>query len=188
MGYCHSVGFAPPLEGRILTHVTRPTFHLAQVNVARAHGEMTDPVMADFAAALPAINALAERTTGFVWRLQTEDGDATAIRPYDDNRILINLSVWTDLDALRGYVFRSEHATYMRRRREWFERFERVYLALWWVPAGHRPTVAEAVERLAYLEAYGPTAYAFGFAMPFGPDGLPIAREAAAPDDACPAT
>jgi hypothetical protein len=161
-------------------------FHLAQVNVGRARGEMTDPVMAEFAAALPAINALAEETPGFVWRLQTEDGDATAIRPYEDNRILINLSVWTDLAALRGYVFQSDHATYMRRRREWFERFERVYVALWWVPAGHRPSVAEAVERLAHLEAHGPTAHAFGFATPFGPDGLPIEREAAA-DDTCPA-
>ena len=117
-----------------------PEFHLAQVNVARARGEMTDPAMADFAAALPAINALAEGTPGFVWRLQTEDGDATAIRPYEDNRILINLSVWTDLAALGGYVFRSDHATYLRRRREWFERFERVYVALWWVrPATGRP-------------------------------------------------
>ena len=93
-------------------------FHLAQVNVGRARGEMTDPVMAEFVAALPAINALAERSPGFVWRLQTEDGDATAIRPYEDARILINLSVWRDLDALREYVFRSDHAGYMRRRRE----------------------------------------------------------------------
>lgn len=159
---------------------------LAQVNIARARGEMTDPVMADFAAALSEINALAERSPGFIWRLQTEDGDATAIRPYDDPRILINLSVWTGLDALRGYVFRSDHARYMRRRREWFQRFERVYVALWWVPAGHRPTVAEAVERLAHLEAHGPTPHAFGFAEPFGPDGFPIPRGAAR-DDACPA-
>jgi Domain of unknown function (DUF3291) len=164
-----------------------PVFHLAQVNIGRALGEMTDPVMADFAAALPAINALAEAIPGFVWRLQTEDGDATAIRPYEDNRILINLSVWTNLDALRGYVFRSDHSKYLRRRREWFERFERVYVALWWVPDGHRPTVVEAVERLAHLDAHGPTAYAFGFATPFGPDGLPIEHRAAA-DDTCPAT
>ena len=161
-------------------------FHLAQVNVARARGEMTDPVMAEFVAALPAINALAERSPGFVWRLQTEDGDATAIRPYEDARILINLSVWRDLDALREYVFRSDHAGYMRRRREWFERFERVYVALWWVPAGHRPSVAEAVERLAHLETHGPTPAAFGFAQPFGPDGRPLSRGATA-EDACPA-
>lgn len=163
-----------------------PEFHLAQVNVARAHGEMTDPVMAEFVAALPVINALAERTPGFVWRLQTEDGDATAIRPYEDARILINLSVWHDLDALREYVFRSDHSGYMRRRREWFERFERVYVALWWVPAGHLPSVAEAVERLAHLETHGPTPVAFGFAQPFGPDGRTLPRGAAA-EDACPA-
>ncbi len=163
-------------------------FHLAQVNIGRVRGEMTDPIMAEFVARLPEINALADRTPGFVWRLQTEDGDATAVRPYRDPMILINLSVWTDLAALRSYVYRSDHAAVMRRRREWFERFERVYVALWWVPAGHRPTVAEAVERLAHLEKHGPTGFAFGFAAPFGPDGLPALREGAAADDACPAT
>jgi heme-degrading monooxygenase HmoA len=164
-----------------------PEFHLAQVNIGRARGEMTEPVMAGFVARLEEINALAERTPGFVWRLQTEDGDATAVRPYQDTRILINLSVWTDLAALRGYVFRSEHAEVMRNRREWFERFERVYVAMWWVPAGHIPTVAEAVERLAHLDAHGPGPHAFGFAQAYGPDGQPVSREAAAVDDACPA-
>jgi hypothetical protein len=168
--------------------VTDDRFHLAQVNIGRARGEMTDPVMAEFAANLAPINALAERTPGFVWRLQTEDGDATAVRPYEDPSILINLSVWTDLAALRGYVYRSDHAAFMRRRREWFERFDRIYVALWWVPAGHRPSVAEAVERIAYLERHGPTPHAFSFAQPFGPDGLPAPREAATRDDACPAT
>jgi len=161
-------------------------FHLAQVNVARARGQPNEPVMAEFMAALPEINALAERSPGFVWRLQTEDGDATAIRPYGDPLILVNLSLWRDLDALREYVFRSDHAGYMRRRREWFQRFERVYLALWWVPAGHIPTIGEAVERLAHLEAHGPTPSAFGFAQPFGPDGRPLPRGTAA-GDACPA-
>jgi heme-degrading monooxygenase HmoA len=103
----------------------RASFHLAQVNVARARGEMTDPVMAEFVARLPEINALADQSPGFVWRLQTEDGDATAVRPYEDARILINLSVWTDLRALRAYVYGSAHAAVMRRRREWFERFDR---------------------------------------------------------------
>ena len=163
-------------------------FQLAQVNVARARGEMADPVIADFVANLPAINALAERSPGFVWRLQTEDGDATAVRPYDDMRILINLSVWADLASLREYVFRSDHAGFMRRRREWFERFERLYVAMWWVPAGHRPSVAEAVARLAHLEQHGPTPTAFGFAAAFSSDGLPIPREAQAADDTCPAS
>jgi hypothetical protein len=168
--------------------VTHTGFHLAQVNVGRARGEMTDPVMAEFVANLPGINALADGSPGFVWRLQTEDGDATAVRPYQDTRILINLSVWEDLSALREYVYRSAHAAVMRRRREWFERFERVYVALWWVPAGHRPSVAEAVERLAHFERHGPTAAAFSFRDPFGPDGLAMPGEGATRDDSCPVT
>jgi hypothetical protein len=171
----------------MLPSIRESCLQLAQVNIARARGEMTDPVMAEFVSRLAQINALADRSPGFVWRLQTEDGDATAVRPYSDGRILINLSVWTDLAALRSYVFRSDHAAVMRRRREWFERFEQVYVAIWWVPSGHRPTVAEAVERLAHLERNGPTPFAFSFAVPFGPDGRPAPREAAAPDDACPA-
>ena len=162
-------------------------FHLAQVNVARARGEMTDPVMAEFVALLPDVNALADQSPGFVWRLQTEDGDATAVRPYEDARILINLSVWTDLHALRAYVYGSAHAAVMRRRREWFERFDRLYVALWWVPGGHRPSVGEAVARLAQLEQHGPTPMAFSFAAPFGPDGRATPREDATRGDACPA-
>jgi Domain of unknown function (DUF3291) len=168
--------------------VTDTRFQLAQVNIARARGETTEPVMAEFVARLPEINALAEQSPGFVWRLQTEDGDATAVRPYEDTRILINLSVWADLTALRTYVYRSPHAAVMRRRREWFERFDRIYVALWWVRAGHRPSVAEAVARLAHMEHHGPTAFAFSFAEPFGPDGLPLAREGVTRDDTCPAT
>ena len=160
---------------------------LAQVNIGRARGAMDEPVMRDFVARLEEINALADASPGFVWRLQTEDGDATALRPYPDDRVLINLSVWADLDALREYVYRSDHASVMRRRREWFERFERVFVALWWVPAGHRPPVVEAVERLAYLEAHGPTPYAFSFAQPFDRVGAPVGRDRAAEDDACPA-
>ena len=168
--------------------MTDTRFQLAQVNIARARSEMTDPVMAEFVARLSEINALAERSPGFIWRLQTEDGDATAVRPYQDNRILINLSVWADLPGLRSYVFRSAHAAVMRRRREWFERFDRIYVALWWVPAGHRPPVAEAVARLAHLEQQGSTAFAFSFTEPFGADGQPVPREGVTRDDACPAT
>jgi heme-degrading monooxygenase HmoA len=163
-------------------------FHLAQVNVGRARGEIGDEVMAGFVARLADINALAERSPGFVWRLQTEDGDATAVRPYDDRRIMINLSVWADLAALRSYVYRSDHAAVMRDRRQWFERFERVYVALWWVPTGHRPSVQEAVERLEHLDRHGSGPFAFGFAEPYGPHGERLPREAATSDDACPAT
>jgi hypothetical protein len=168
--------------------MTDPTFQLAQVNIGRARGEMTDPVMAGFVARLAEINALADASPGFVWRLQTEDGDATAVRPYADIRILINLSVWADLAALRAYVYRSPHSTAMRDRRAWFERFDRVYVALWWVPAGHRPTVAEAVERLSHLEQHGATAHSFTFAEPFEAGGRPVPREDVPRGDACPAT
>jgi hypothetical protein len=165
-----------------------PTMQLAQVNIGRTRGEMSDPVMAEFVSRLAEINALADRSPGFVWRLQTEDGDATAVRPYEDARILINLSVWSDLASLRNYVYRTDHAEVMRRRREWLERLERVYVALWWVPVGHRPSVAEAVARLAHLERHGPSAFAFGFAQPFEPDGDAIPPEGITRDDSCPAT
>ncbi len=168
--------------------MTDTSFHLSQVNIGRARGDMTDPIMAGFVARLQEINALADESPGFVWRLQTEDGDATAVRPYGDTGILINLSVWADLPSLRTYVFRSAHVEVMKRRREWFERFDRIYVALWWVPAGHRPTPAEAVARLAHLEQHGPTGFAFTFADPFGPDDLPMPREGVPRDDACPAT
>jgi Domain of unknown function (DUF3291) len=163
-----------------------PGFHLAQVNIGRARGAMDQPIMAGFVAQLAAINALADESPGFVWRLQTEDGDATAVRPYADDRILINLSVWVDLAALRAFVFRSAHTDVMRHRREWFERFPEAYLALWWVPAGHRPSVEEAVARLGHLQAHGPSGRAFSFREPYDPSGRRIAE--AAPADECPAT
>jgi hypothetical protein len=164
-----------------------PHWQLAQVNIGRARGAPADPVMQEFVAQLDEINALADQSPGFIWRLQTEDGNATAVRPYADERILINMSVWADLEALRTYVFRTAHAAVMRRRREWFERFEGIYLALWWVPARHRPSVEEAVSRLAHLEAHGPTQHAFSFAQPFDWDGHPILWEGATRDDTCPA-
>jgi hypothetical protein len=163
-------------------------WHLAQVNIGRARGPITGAVMLGFVARLEEINALAERSPGFVWRLQTEDGDATAVRPYpNDNTIMINMSVWTDLDSLREYVFRTMHANVMRQRREWFERFEGVYVALWWVPAGYKPTVEDAVARLAHLEAHGSTPFAFSFAQPFDSEGRSVTRGRTPWDDACPA-
>ena len=132
--------------------------HLAQVNIGRVKGPPDSPVMAGFMARLDEINALAERSPGFVWRLQTPAGNATDLRPYDDDTILINMSVWEGLEELRAYVFESSHRELLRQRREWFEKFEGVYAALWWVPAGHRPSIEEAKQRLAHLAANGPTA------------------------------
>ncbi len=146
------------------------TVHLAQVNIARMKAPLEDPLMAGFVARLEEINALADRSPGFVWRLQTPEGDATYLRPSGDDRILFNLSVWETVEDLRAYVYRSVHVEVLRRRPEWFEKFERPYLALWWVPAGHVPPVEEAKERLAHLQEHGPTPFAFTFRDRFPPD------------------
>src|SRR6478672_6661109 len=114
-------------------------------------------------AALGPVNALAERSAGFVWRFQTEEGNATAVRPYEDEEVLINLSVWESIEALEAFVYRSDHTAYLRRRREWFGRMDEAMLALWWVPAGILPALDEAVARLDHLRAHGPTPHAFTF-------------------------
>ena len=136
--------------------------HLAQVNIALPSEPLDSPLLAEFVAALEPVNALADRSPGFVWRLQTEDGDATGIRAFGDDRLIVNMSVWESLEALRAFVYSGEHLAVMRRRREWFARMD-AFLALWWVPLGHIPTVAEAEERLDHLRAHGPTSAAFTF-------------------------
>ncbi len=152
-------------------------YELAQLNVGVIQGPMDSPVMADFAANLDRINALADRSDGFVWRLQTEDGDATAIRPFGDVNMLVNMSVWKDLESLSRYVYSSEHAQIMRRRREWFERMDEAYLVLWWVPEGHRPSVEEALARLERLRANGPGPEAFTFrTAPPPPDASTVTQ------------
>ena len=166
----------------------KPKFHLAQVNIGRVRAPMDDPLMAGFVARLDDINALADGSPGFVWRLQTEDGNATALRPYDDDRILVNLSVWETPEQLRDFVYRSAHTEVMRQRKAWFERFSGMYYALWWVPAGHIPSVGEAKERLEHLRAYGESPHAFSFAMLFpAPDAVDPAPRAGFADP-CPAT
>jgi hypothetical protein len=141
--------------------------HLAQVNIATLRAPLDGPELAGFVAQLEPINALADQHPGFVWRLQTEDGDATAIRPFDDDRVMVNLSVWASLEALRAFVYATRHLEVMRHRRAWFRRMPDPYLALWWVPAGTIPTVAEAKDRLELLASQGPTAGAFTFRAPF---------------------
>lgn len=142
---------------------------LAQMNIGVIKGPMDSPVMADFAANLDRINALAEATPGFVWRLQTEEGNATALRPFENENMLVNMSVWRDVEALSAYVYQTAHVEMMRRRREWFERMDEAFLVLWWVPAGHRPSVGEALARLKLLRARGPSAEAFSFGKAFAP-------------------
>jgi hypothetical protein len=126
--------------------------------------------MAGFVARLNEINALADGSPGFVWRLQTPEGDTTYFRPYDDDRILFNLSVWETIEALSGYVYSTAHAEVLRERRQWFDQFAGAHIALWWVPTGHRVGIDEAKKRLAYLDTHGPTQFAFTFKTIFQPD------------------
>jgi heme-degrading monooxygenase HmoA len=163
-------------------------YHIAQVNIARMLAPLDDPIMAEFVASLSEINALADRSPGFVWRFQTEEGNATGVRPYDDDRIIVNLSVWETIENLKAYVHKSAHAEVMRRRRQWFEKFQGVYMALWWVEAGHIPTVDEAKERLEYLGQHGESERAFTFKQPYDPLGKAADELIVAPFDPCPAT
>lgn len=143
-----------------------PSHHLAQLNIATMKESLESPSMADFVANLDRINHLAESSPGFIWRLQDEEGDATAIRPFGP-QVLVNMSVWADVESLSQYAFRSAHAEIMRRRREWFEKMSDAYTVLWWVPVGHRPSVTEAAERLHMLREAGPTPAAFTFRQTF---------------------
>lgn len=162
-----------------------PTAHdLAQVNVMRLRAPLDSPALAAFVAALDPVNALAEQAPGFVWRLKAADGNSTSIRIFEDQGLIVNMSTWQSLEALTDYVYRSAHAEIMRRRREFALPMGEAYLALWWVPHGHAPSIAEAEDRLRHLRAHGPTPVAFGLRTPFS------APEASVPprvrdDDAC---
>jgi len=145
-------------------------YHIAQVNIGRIRAELSDPIMAGFVHRLDEINALADGSDGFVWRLQTDEGNATYFRPYNDDRVLLNMSVWRDVESLQRYVYHTAHRELLRERQAWFEKLERVYMALWWVPAGHRTGLDEAIRRLAHLEVHGPTQFAFTFKTVFEPD------------------
>lgn len=146
--------------------------HLAQLNVARLLAPLDSPQLSGFVAGLEPINELADGSPGFVWRLQTDEGDATSIRAFDDDMLIVNMSVWESAEALAAFTYRSDHLAVMRRRREWFEGMAEAHLVLWWVPAGHVPDVEEAKERLDLLRRVGPSPEAFTFrAMyPFGED------------------
>lgn len=163
-------------------------YELAQLNIGIIRGPMDSPVMADFAANLARINALAERSHGFLWRLQTEAGDATSIRAFEDPNLLLNMSVWQDLESLRRYVYASAHVEIMRRRREWFEPMRDAYLVLWWISKNHRPTVAEARAKLDTLRAKGPTAEAFTFRHAYPPPDSAQTQSPLQFGDECPAT
>lgn len=143
--------------------------HLAQFNIGRTTAPLGTPQMSGFERALDEINARADSSPGFVWRLQDDDGHATSFRPYDDDRLIVNLSVWKSVDALHHFTYRSDHKGFLRRRRDWFEPVDEAILVMWWVTAGHRPTVDESVDRLDRLRRDGPTPEAFTFRDRFDP-------------------
>ena len=141
--------------------------HLAQMNVARLGAPTDAPEVAEFMAALDPINALAEQSPGFVWRLQSDSGNATDIQTTDDPLFIVNMSVWESLEALREYVYKTAHVEYLRRRREWFEKAVEMHMALWWLPNGELPSIEDGLRRIALIRKHGPTPKAFGFTRPF---------------------
>ncbi|HEX6449038.1 MAG TPA: DUF3291 domain-containing protein [Trebonia sp.] len=168
-------------------------YALAQVNVGRLVAPLDSPRLADFVAGLDPVNAVADAAPGFVWRLQTEDGNATAIRVFEqdaegsDGGILVNMSVWESVEALGAYVYGEAHRVVLRRRREWFEQMKDAYTALWWIPRGHIPMVSEAEDRVRHLRAHGPTPYAFTLRSHFPSPGESASAPLASPDDwTCP--
>ena len=172
----------------------RVDYVLAQVNIGRLTAPLDSRRLAGFVAALDSVNAVADAAPGFVWRLQTEDGNATAIRAFEqdaegaDGGILINMSVWESVAALGAYVYGPAHIAVLRRRRQWFEPMKEAYTALWWIPRGHTPTVHEAEERVKHLRAHGPTPYAFTLRVHFpSPDSDDTDMLLSPEDSTCPA-
>jgi hypothetical protein len=142
-------------------------FHIAQVNVAQAKAGTESEVMQGFVSRLDEINALADRADGFVWRLKEESGSATATRVFDDPLLLINMSVWANVESLKHYVYKSLHVELIKDREAWFNKMGESYQALWWIPAGHIPSIEVAQKQLEYIRKHGPSAQAFTFAKPF---------------------
>jgi hypothetical protein len=150
-------------------------YHLAQINTGRVLGPIGSEIMKEFVDNLDRVNAIADQSPGFVWRLQTEDGNATSVQVFDDPMQLLNLSVWESVETLKEFVYKTVHASFVKRRYEWFEKFPKPYIAMWWIPAGHIPTPIEARERLEFLQRHGETPVAFSFRKMFATPDAPEA-------------
>jgi heme-degrading monooxygenase HmoA len=157
-------------------------FHLAQVNVARLAAPLDSQQLHGFVSRLDDVNALAEAAPGFVWRLtDAVTNNATAIPIYEDDRIIVNLSVWESLEALRAFTYSGRHLEVFKQRRDWFTHLKEAATAMWWVPAGHVPDAAEARVRLDHLRAHGPSPFAFPFGAPFPAPSAAEAEPSTAP-------
>lgn len=166
-----TTGNRGPTGARYPPPVSTSDWHVAQVNIALLRAPLDAPELQNFVSMLEPINTIADESSGFVWRLQDETGDATGIRAFDDDRIIVNLSVWETIEALGRFVFASRHIEVLRRRRDWFEQMAEAHLALWWIPTGTTPTVEEAEQRLATLRERGPSSNAFTLREPFPAPG-----------------
>ncbi|MFI1394992.1 DUF3291 domain-containing protein [Streptomyces sp. NPDC020681] len=145
------------------------TYELAQVNIARLKFPLDSPELKDFVDGLDPVNAVADAANGFVWRLKEENGNATDLRVFGDDWLMVNMSVWRDTNALTAFMYQGQHRELLARRYEFFERMEEVMTTLWWVRSGHRPTVREAEERLLHIREHGPTPEAFTLRTSFPP-------------------
>lgn len=142
-------------------------YHLAQINVAAAKAEMDTEIMQGFVSRLDEINALADNAPGFVWRLQSEEGDSTSIRVFDEPLLLVNMSVWESIEELKDFVYKSFHVELIRDREAWFDKMSAAHQVLWWIPKGHIPTVEEAKAKLEYIREHGASEAAFTFGKSF---------------------
>ncbi len=145
-------------------------YQLAQINIARMKGvNIDDPIMQEFVDNLGRVNELAEISEGFIWRLKDEADNAVSINPYEDEQILVNVSVWESVEALEKFTYKTFHTDFLKRRKDWFQAFGKAYYALWWIPTGEFPTIQEAVEKLDYLQKNGASEFAFDFKQRFSP-------------------
>jgi hypothetical protein len=137
-------------------------YQIAEINIARMRGvDINDPIMQEFVENLDTVNGIAEKSPGFVWRLKDESDNATALNPYNDEQIIINISVWETIEDLEHFMYTTFHSEFLKRRKEWFFKFGKAHTAMWWTPAGKFPTLQEAVDQLDYLQTHGPSEKVF---------------------------
>ncbi|MEB8433587.1 DUF3291 domain-containing protein [Cocleimonas sp. KMM 6892] len=143
------------------------SYHIAQINIAQAKADKDSEIMSGFISRLDEIHTLADNAPGFIWRLETEDGDDGSVSVFNDPLLLINMSVWRDIDSLRAFVYKSIHIELLQDRDAWFDKMGEMHQTLWWVPAGHIPTIQEGKDKLDQIREFGPTAKAFTFGKKF---------------------
>ncbi len=143
-------------------------YQLAQINVARMNGvAIDDPIMKEFVDNLDRVNKVAENSDGYVWRLKGDDNVSTGFNPYNDEQVIINLSVWETIESLEHYVYKTFHTDFLRRRKEWFQSYGKAHIAMWWIPKGEIPTIEEAIAKLDHLQKYGSSKAVFDFRNKF---------------------